>query len=92
MLVKYCKEYGLNCSNSNDYIFGGDKPYSKRSVANIVKKWIGTNPHQLRHQYAQYLVDNGTELETVRRLLGHKHLSTVQIYARQRNETIKTPV
>lgn len=92
LLIEYCKEYKLNCKNSNDYIFGSDKPYSKRSVANIVDKYCGINPHQFRHAYAQWLVDNGTELESVRQLLGHKHLSTVQIYARERPENIATPV
>lgn len=92
LLVDYCREYKLRCENSNDYIFGGKNPYSKRSVANIVKKYVKINPHQFRHAYAQYLVDNGTELETVRQLLGHKHLSTVQIYARTKPDKVQLPV
>lgn len=92
LLIEYCHEYNLRCQNSNDYIFGGKKPYSKRSVANICNRWLDINPHQLRHAYSQWLVDNDTELETVRQLLGHKHLSTVQIYARKKMEEIVTPV
>lgn len=89
LLIRYCKEYKLHCNNSDDFIFG--KPYSKRSVAVVCRK-IGLTPHQFRHQYAQWLVDNGTELETVRQLLGHKSLRTVEIYARTKPGKIKTPV
>lgn len=94
LLIKYCKAEKLKCDNSNDYIFGGKKPYSKRSVAAIVEKASNgkLTPHDFRHNYAQWLVDNGTELETVRQLLGHKRLATVQIYARTRQDKIKTPV
>lgn len=92
LLVEYCHEYKLRCGNSNDYIFGGKKPYSKRSAHNVVRKYLDTNPQNLRHCYAQWLVDNGTELETIRQLLGHRQLSTVQIYARVKKENIVTPI
>lgn len=90
MIFSYCKEYKLNCKNSDDEIFGKD--YTVKSIQLVCKKHIGCTPHQLRHLYAQWLVDNGTELETVRQLLGHRSLATVQIYARTRHEKIVTPV
>jgi len=92
MLIAFCKEYKLNCDNSDDYIFGGKKPYSVRSVANICEKYCGVSPHKIRHAYSQWMHDNGTELETLRQLLGHNSLSTVQIYARTKPEKIITPV
>lgn len=90
LLIQYCKEYKLNCNNSDDFIFG--EGYSARSAQLICLKYCGVSPHKLRHLCAQWLVDNGAELETVRQLLGHRSLATVQIYARTRQDKIVTPV
>lgn len=90
LLIQYCKEYKLNCENSDDFIFG--EGYSVKSIQLICQKYCGVSPHKLRHLFSQWLVDNGTELETVRQLLGHQSLASVQIYARTRQDNIVTPV
>jgi site-specific recombinase XerD len=36
--------------------------------------------HGLRHSYAAVQRERGTDVETIRRQLGHTHLSTTQIY------------
>lgn len=46
-------------------------------------------PHALRHGFAVHHVRNGTDVVTLRDLMGHKDVSTTQVYLQFRDETKK---
>jgi integrase/recombinase XerD len=46
------------------------------------------HPHTLRHSRAMEIYDTGINLELLQKLLGHKSITTTQIYAQVRDEKV----
>ncbi len=92
-LRAYCMQY-----KPKVYLFEGQYggPYSVRSAQAVFKhalKAAGINKsigiHGLRHSYATHLLEAGTDIGHIQKLLGHEKIETTLIYAQVSDREVK---
>ena len=81
LMNQYQKEHDyLLISQYGDHISVSGIQYALNQLVKKTSLTSNIHPHKLRHSFATHLLDNGADMRTVQELLGHKSLSSTQIY------------
>lgn len=97
-VAQWLKEYH-QAYRPKDWLFEGQfgGPYSVRSCQEIFKKYIDPTKsfHSIRHSSATAMLEQGTDLRVIQKILGHRSIKTTTIYTHVSKtflNSINTPI
>lgn len=86
LLRNYFKEF-----SPKEFLFNGQRglQYSESSINQFLKYYArksgiskNVHAHKFRHSFATHLVDAGTDMSIIQKLMGHNNIKTTQHYAK----------
>lgn len=97
--VIHIKRYLEERIDTSPYLFvSGRRPFKRLEEGGVLRiiKNLGkragienAHPHRFRHTMASDLLNRGTEITTVQKILRHKKLDTTQIYAEMSTDNVR---
>ena len=87
---------GKNSNVSQIFLSRNGRKLTRMMIWILLKKWVSiaqiekeVSPHTLRHSFATHLLEGGADLRSVQEMLGHRDITTTQVYTHLDNEHLK---